>query len=104
MLEMMAVVIAALGLAFALAKHNPGQFKHYADGVLLVLWPLTWAAHAWEFALLAARFALKSGLDPAGLAAAKLALAQVALPTGLPEGLLMIVIGLFTFKSFVKAA
>jgi hypothetical protein len=100
MLAMWAAVIAALGLAWGLARHNPEKFGPFASGILFVLWPLVGGLFAWDFALLLAQFELKSALDPAAFTKAHAALKNVALDDGVSSAALGGAIGLHVIKSF----
>ena len=53
MWEMVAALIAGLGLAFAVARHSPSRFIGVADGALAVLWPMVAGLFVWDGALIA---------------------------------------------------
>lgn len=101
MWEMWAAVIAALGLAFNLARHNPERFVPSVSGALFVLWPVIGGLYGWDFALVAAQLQLKATLDPPAFAKAAAVLKNVTFADGIEVAALIMVIGLHVIKAFV---
>lgn len=102
MWEMWAAVIAALGLAFGLARYDPEKFDPFAKGALSVLWPAIAAMMAWDAALLVTALKLKAVLGSGEFAAASAAVKDLAPPKGAGPAALSAATGLSVIRYFVS--
>ena len=104
MWEMVAALIAGLGLAFAVARHSPSRFIGVADGALAVLWPMVAGLFVWDGALIAVALQLKGDLDPSAFSVARKSLELLALPRGASFAVFLGVLGIHVIRWFARPA